>query len=56
MAGPLFLSAQNILCNRWFGDNERAFATAVTGLAIPLGSVVAFVQTGLIFNGIQSGE
>lgn len=42
-SGPIFLSAQNILCNRWFGDEERAVATAITGLAIPIGSIFAFV-------------
>lgn len=42
LAGPIFLSAQNILCNKWFSDNERAIVSAVTGLAIPIGSVMAF--------------
>lgn len=42
-SGPIFLSAQNMICNRWFPDNERAMATALTGLAIPVGSVLAFV-------------
>jgi len=49
LAGPFFLVAQNLLCNRWFGDSERAFVTAIVGLAIPLGSIAAFVQTGVEF-------
>ena len=42
-SGPIFLCAQNMICNRWFPDDERAMATALTGLAIPVGSVLAFV-------------
>lgn len=56
LSGPIFLSAQNILCNRWFGDDERGIATAITGLAIPLGSIMAFLQTGIVFTGIVDGD
>jgi sugar phosphate permease len=53
LSNPILLSSQNIICNRWFGDNERGFATALTGLSIPIGSVAAFIQTGIVFAGIN---
>lgn len=43
IAAPLFFTPQNVISNRWFGDKERALATAISGLAIPLGSMSAFV-------------
>jgi hypothetical protein len=43
IAAPLFFTPQNVISNRWFGDKERAFATAISGLAIPLGSMTAFI-------------
>lgn len=52
LANPIFLCAQNLICNKWFGDKERGLATALSGLSIPLGSVVGFIQTGLVFQGI----
>jgi predicted MFS family arabinose efflux permease len=42
-ANPIYLSASNIIANRWFADNERALATSMIGLSIPLGSVCAFI-------------
>ncbi len=43
LANPIFLCAQNVICNRWFADNERAMATAITSLAIPVGSIIAYI-------------
>jgi hypothetical protein len=56
LSNPILLSAQNIICNRWFGDNERGLATALGGLSIPVGSVAAFIQTGIVFAGIQEDD
>ena len=52
LANPIYLSAQNIICNKWFADNERALATTITGIGIPVGSITAFVWSGIVFADI----
>lgn len=54
-AGPIIYSAQNIICNRWFGDDERGIATALSSLSNPIGTIVVFVQTGILYKGIKPG-
>jgi hypothetical protein len=41
-------------CGDWFPDNERTLVTALCGLSIPLGNLVAFIMSGLIFRGIDT--
>jgi hypothetical protein len=53
LACPLFFNMMTQFCNAWFPDNERTLATAVSGLAIPLGNLVAFLMSGLIFTGFK---
>lgn len=42
-SGPLLHCPVNIISNRWFPDSQRAIATALGTLSIPLGTFVAFV-------------
>lgn len=53
LAYPIFTSAINLICNRWFPDKERTLVTAVCGLAIPSGNIFAFIMSGLIFSGVS---
>jgi hypothetical protein len=53
LAYPIFNSAINLVCNKWFPDKERTLITAVCGLAIPSGNIFAFTMSGLIFSGIS---
>jgi hypothetical protein len=47
---PVFLSAVTLLCNKWMGDKERTFMIQICGLTIPIGTVVSFALSGLIFS------
>eukprot|EP00347_Sterkiella_histriomuscorum_P012556 403368114 len=42
-AQVFFINTGSKLATNWFGDNERALATALGGLALPIGCVVGFV-------------
>jgi MFS transporter, FLVCR family, feline leukemia virus subgroup C receptor-related protein len=46
-AGPMVTGAISIIANNWFGDKERAFATAIMSLSNPLGSLASFVIQGV---------
>lgn len=46
---PILLSAVTLICNRWLGDSERTVITQLCGLAIPIGTIVSFVLSGLIY-------
>lgn len=45
----VFLSANTLICNRWFPDNERGLATAISSMAVPFGSLVSLALSGLNF-------
>lgn len=51
---PFFINVQSIIANRWFGDKERALATALQILAMPLGSAASFATTGYWFSGEEA--
>jgi len=42
-AQVFFINTGSKLATNWFGDNERALATAFGGLALPIGCVMGFV-------------
>ena len=48
-ACPLFFNMITQFCNGWFPDNERTLATAICGISIPLGNLLAFLMSGLMF-------
>ena len=41
-ANPFFINCQAIIANIWFTDKERAVATALQTLAMPMGSAFTF--------------
>lgn len=43
IGNPLSLVAPPKIASLWFGDNQRALATMLTSLSIPLGAVMGFV-------------
>ena len=47
---PILLAAVTLVCNTWLGDHERTFWTQICGLSIPIGTVVSFVMSGIIFR------
>ena len=50
LAYPILLSAITLICNKWLGDSERTVITQLCGLAIPIGTIVSFVLSGIIFS------
>ena len=49
-AAPFILNSQIIVANKWFSDKERAMATSLLTVAMPIGTATAFVLTGHYFN------
>jgi hypothetical protein len=54
MACPLYFNMMTQFCNAWFPDSERTAVTALCGLSIPLGNLVAFTMSGFIYAGAQT--
>ncbi len=46
----MFLSAVTLICNKWMGDRERTFMIQICGLTIPIGTVISFALSGVIFS------
>lgn len=40
----------------WFGDKERAIATTIGALSIPLGNIFGFVLPVFFFRDIEDNE
>mmetsp|Transcript_4223 Transcript_4223/g.5254 ORF Transcript_4223/g.5254 Transcript_4223/m.5254 type:complete len:177 (+) Transcript_4223:366-896(+) len=49
-AAPFIINCQMVICNKWFSDKERALATSLLTLSMPLGSALAFGLTGYYFR------
>ena len=47
---PFFINVQSIIANKWFPDNERALATAIQTIAMPLGSGLSFALNSYWFS------
>lgn len=54
-SGPMVTCAISIIANNWFGDGERALATAIMSLSNPLGSFLSFVIQG-IFSAVVTSN
>ena len=44
---PVFVNAASMLANNWFSDKERAFATAIGTIAMPVGTLATLTMTGI---------
>ena len=53
---PLFFNMMTQFCGDWFPDNERTFVTALCGLTIPLGNLLAFIMSGLMFKNMDTPD
>lgn len=48
-AAPFIINCQQVICNKWFSDKERALATAMMAISMPMGTGLAFLLTGNYF-------
>ncbi|TNV72744.1 hypothetical protein FGO68_gene148 [Halteria grandinella] len=55
---PFLMNIPSKIASTWFGDKERAIATAVGSMAVPIGTVISFVlpQTCLSQNDADNPE
>ena len=44
------------IANLWFGEHEQARSMAISGMMIPLGSILGFAMTGILARDIESYE
>ena len=51
---PIFLSSVTLVCNRWFNDKERGLITTLAGLSLPIGTIVSFTMSGVIFGNLDN--
>ena len=49
-AAPFIINCQIVICNKWFSDKERALATALLTISLPLGTGLAFALNGFYFR------
>ena len=47
---PFFINCQSIISNKWFTDKERALATALMTVSMPLGSGLSFALNSYWFS------
>ena len=45
-----FINSSSKLATTWFGDKERGLATALGGLALPIGCIVGFALPALMIS------
>jgi sugar phosphate permease len=45
-----FINSSSKLATTWFGDKERGLATALGGLALPIGCIVGFIIPALMIS------
>ena len=50
-AFPILSSAITLVANRWCADTEREMVIASICIGLPLGTLIAFLWTGLSFSG-----
>lgn len=50
---PVFVNAASMLANNWFSDKERAFATAIGTIAMPIGTLSTLTLTGIKFSDVK---
>ena len=53
LSSPIVLNSISLVQNVWFGDEERAKATAIAGLTSPLGSLTGLVLSGALSAGAE---
>ena len=56
LANPFFVNVQSIIVNKWFTDKERALATAIQIIAMPLGSAISFAMSIYWFRDITEPD
>ena len=49
----LVCNSISLIANTWFGEKERGQSTAISGLVIPVGSIVGFTITGVVTAGMD---
>lgn len=49
-ANPFLLNTVSKVAFNWFGDKERAMATAVGSMSMPLGMLISFILPSMIFD------
>jgi len=52
-SAPFIINCQVVVANKWFSDKERALATALLTVSMPLGTALAFLLTGHFFRDIE---
>ena len=53
LVGPFIMNSISLIANMWFSEDERARSTALSGMMIPVGTIMGFVITGVISHGMD---
>ena len=53
---PMLLSAISLIANLWFSDDQRGTATSLMGIAMPCGSMIGLLISGLLCAGMDSKD
>ena len=53
LSNPIVLNSISLVSNMWFGEQERARATAIAGLMAPVGSLMGLSLSGALTAGVD---
>lgn len=56
LALPLSANAVSLIANLWFPDDERATATSLMSLSMPLGTLISLLITGIVAAGLDETD
>ena len=56
LALPMCTNAISLIANLWFSDDQRATATSLISLSMPLGTMLSLLITGLIAAGLDDTD
>jgi len=56
LTNPFVLSVISLIANLWFGEHERAKATAIIGLMAPVGSLLGLTLAGVLAAGVDTAD
>jgi hypothetical protein len=54
LAQPIIYNVMAKFAIQWFSDSERTLVIAACGLSIPGGNLMAFLMSGIIFDGVEN--
>ena len=53
VSNPIVLNSTSLIINLWFSEDERAQASTIAGLMVPIGCLLGLVLTGMLSTDVD---